>query len=178
MIVIVPADYEQTRKATKAIAKFKGPAYMRFAREKTDQLTTFRTPFKIGKAQVLKEGKDVVLIGAGPVVSECLKAAKLLQKRRINAAVINSHTIKPLDGKTILSAAKQCGKVVTVEEHQITGGLGGAVTEFLSERYPVPVKRIGVKDRYGESGTPDQLLKKFGFSAQHIFKETLKLVRR
>ena len=178
MIVVVPADYEQTRKATKAIGRYKGPAYMRFAREKTDQITTSRTPFKIGHAQVLKNGKDVAIIGAGPVVSECLKAASLLQRRGVNAMVINCHTIKPLDEKAIITAAKKCKKVVTVEEAQIIGGLGGAVSELLSEKYPVPVKRIGVNDHFGESGSPDQLLKKFGFSAKHIFKEALKLMKK
>lgn len=178
MIVVVPADYEQTKKATKAIARFRGPAYMRFAREKTDQMTTSRTPFKIGKAQVMKQGKDVAIIGAGPVVCECLKAAKLLQEKGINAMVVNSHTIKPLDEKTIISAARRCRKVVTVEEHQIIGGLGGAVAELLAEKYPVPVKRIGVNDHFGESGSPDDLLKKFGFSAENIAREVKKIVRR
>ena len=177
MIVVVPADYEQTKKATHALAKFKGPAYMRFAREKTEQVTTAKTPFKIGKAQILKEGKDVALIGAGPLVYECLAAAEMLAKEKINATVINSHTIKPLDKKTILSAAKKCKCVVTVEEAQIIGGLGGAIAEFLSETYPVKMKRIGVKDHFGESGSPDELLKKFGFSAKHIFNETLKLCK-
>jgi transketolase len=177
MIVVVPADYEQTKKATKAIAKFNGPAYMRFAREKTMQMTTAKTNFEIGKAQVWKEGKDICLIGAGPVVYECLLAAKKLEEKGFSAMVINCHTIKPLDGKTILAAAKKCKKIITVEEAQITGGLGGAVSEFLSENYPVIVKKIGVKDRYGESGTPKELLKKFGFSAEHVYKESLKLLR-
>ena len=132
MIVIVPADYEQTLKATKAIAKYKGPAYMRFAREKTEQMTTKKTPFRIGKAQVLKQGKDIALIGAGPMVYECLVAAKMLQDKGIDAMVINNHTIKPLDKETILMAAKKCKKIVTVEEAQVTGGLGGAIAEFLS----------------------------------------------
>ncbi|MFH1405789.1 MAG: transketolase family protein [Nanoarchaeota archaeon] len=178
MVVIVPADYEQTKKATLAIASYKGPAYMRFAREKTEQMTTAKTPFEIGKAQVLKDGNDLVLIGAGPVVYECLAAAKLLEERGINAVVINCHTIKPLDNNTILLAAKKCKKIITVEEAQIIGGLGGAVAEFLSETYPCKLKRIGVKDVFGESGNPDELLKKFGFSAEHIFKEALKILEK
>lgn len=177
MIVVVPADYEQTLKATKAVAKFKGPVYMRFAREKTEQMTTKVTPFKIGKAQVFKDGKDVALIGAGPVVYECLKAAEMLEEKGVSATVINCHTIKPLDGKTILKAAKKCNAVVTVEEHQINGGLGGAVSEFLSENYPVKMKRVGMKDRFGESGEPEELLKVFGFSAENVYKEAMKLVR-
>jgi transketolase len=177
MIVVVPVDYQQTKKATKALAKYKGPAYMRFAREKTEQMTTSRTPFKIGKAQVFKEGKDIVLIGSGPVVYECLAAALKLQEKGIDAMVINCHTIKPLDEKTILAAAKKCKKVVTVEEAQITGGLGGAISEFLSETYPVKIKRIGVRDHFGESGEPEELLKKFGFSSENIVKEVLKMCK-
>jgi transketolase len=177
MVVVVPADYQQTKKATKAIAKFKGPTYMRFAREKTPQFTTLKTPFKIGEAQVLKEGKDVALIAAGPVVYECLVAAEMLQYKGINATVINSHTIKPLDEQTILNAAKKCKCIITVEEAQIIGGLGSAVTELLSEKYPCKVKRIGVKDHYGESGTPEELLKKFGFDANSIYKEILKFCK-
>jgi transketolase len=177
MIVIVPADYEQTKKATKAMAVFKGPAYMRFAREKTEQMTTSKTPFKIGQAQVLKNGKDVCLIGAGPVVYECLKAAEKLQERGVNAMVVNCHTIKPLDEKTILMAAKKCGKIVTVEEAQINGGLGGAISEFLAENHPTKMKRIGVRDHYGESGKPEELLIKFGFSAKNVFKEAMKMCK-
>ena len=178
MVVVVPADYEQTKKATKALAKYKGPAYMRFAREKTEQMTTSKTPFEIGKAQIFRNGDDVALIGAGPVVYECLDAAERLAAKGISVMVINYHTIKPLDTKTILAAAKKCKHVVTVEEAQITGGLGGAVAEFLSETYPTKLKRIGVKDHYGESGSPDELLKKFGFSGSHIYKETLRLLKR
>ncbi len=178
MIVVVPADYEQTKKATHALATYKGPAYMRFAREKTAQITTSRTPFAVGKAQILKKGKDIALIGAGPVVYECLQAAFLLQEKGIHAMVINCHTIKPLDKEVILHAAKTCKKIITVEEAQIIGGLGGAVTEFLSEVHPTPVYRIGVRDHYGESGSPEELLKKFGFSAHHIAQQAQAIVRR
>jgi len=177
MIVIVPADYEQTKKATHAIARYKGPTYMRFARSKTGQMTSSKTPFKIGEAQILKHGKDLAIIGAGPVVYECLEAANMLENKGISAQVINCHTIKPLDKKTILAAAKKCRCVLTVEEAQITGGLGGAVSEFLSETYPTKIKRIGVKDHFGESGSPDELLKKFGFSSEHIFKEAFKFCK-
>lgn len=178
MIVIVPADYEQTKKATNAIAKYNGPVYMRFAREKTEQMTTARSPFKIGRAQVFKQGTDIALIGAGPVVYECLVAAEMLAEKGINAMVINCHTIKPLDEKTILMAAKKCKKVITVEEAQVIGGLGGAVSEFLSETYPVRMKRIGVQDQYGESGSPEELLVKFGFSGKHVFKEAMKMMKK
>ena len=177
MIVIVPADYEQTKKATKAIAKFKGPAYMRFARNKTEQMTTSKTPFEIGKAQIWKDGKDICLIGTGPVMAQCLQAAEKLQQQGISAMVINNHTIKPLDKSTILKAAKKCKKIITVEEAQIMGGMGSAVAEFLSETYPVKIKRIGVKDRYGESGEPEELLKHFGFSTNHVVKEAKRMCK-
>ncbi len=178
MIVVVPADYEQTKKATMALASYKGPAYMRFAREKTEQMTTAQTHFKIGKAQVLKEGKDIALIACGPPLYQTLEAAELLQQKGISAMVINSHTVKPLDKKTILSAARKCKMIITIEEAQITGGLGGAVAEFLAEHYPVPIKRIGIRDHFGESGEPDELLKKFGFSREAIFKEAMKMCRK
>ena len=177
MIVIVPADYEQTKKATLALAKYRGPAYMRFAREKTPQLTTSKTPFQIGKAQILKQGTDIAIIGTGPIITQCLQAAALLQDKHINAAVINCHTINPLDTTTILAIAKQCKRIITVEEAQITGGLGGAISEYLSETHPTPIKRIGVRDHYGESGTPDELLNKFGFSAEHIANEAIKFIK-
>ncbi|MBU0456639.1 MAG: transketolase family protein [Nanoarchaeota archaeon] len=177
IIVIVPADYEQTKKATKAIAKHKGPAYLRLTREKTEQMTTIKTPFEIGKAQIWKDGKDIAFIAAGPVIHQCLTAAEMLEKKNIKAMVINSHTIKPLDEKTILAAAKKCKRIITVEEAQIIGGLGSAVTEFLSEAYPTKIKRIGVRDLFGESGDPDELLMKFGFSTKHIFDEAIKLMK-
>lgn len=177
MIVVVPADYEQTKKATKAIAAYKGPAYLRFAREKTEQMTTLKTFFEIGKAQILKEGEDVAIIGAGPLLYECLLAAGLLQERGVHAMVINCQTIKPLDKMTLLAAARKCKKVVTVEEAQITGGLGGAVAELLSEEQPTKIKRVGVLDRFGESGEPDELIQKFGLNSEFIFKEAYKLVR-
>ncbi|MBI2662769.1 transketolase family protein [Candidatus Woesearchaeota archaeon] len=178
MIVIVPADYEQTKKATQAIAKYIGPSYLRFAREKTSQLTSAKTPFQIGKAQILKDGRDLALIAAGPVLHETLQAALLLQQHNINAMVINCHTIKPLDKETVLHAAKKCKFIVTIEEAQIIGGLGGAITEYLSEAYPAKIKRIGVNDHYGESGSPEELMHKFGFSSQHIYQEAKKLLRR
>jgi len=175
MIVVVPCDYEQAKKATAAIAKYKGPTYMRFAREKTEQITTSKTSFKIGVAQIFKDGSDVALVAAGPLIYECLLAADKLNEKGIKAMVVNCHTIKPLDGRTLLTVARKCKKVITVEEAQIAGGLGGAVAEFLSEVYPVKMKRIGVRDHFGESGEPDELLKKFGCSAEAIYKESLKL---
>ncbi len=170
MTVIVPCDAIETKKATIASAYIKGPVYLRFAREKTPVITTEKTPFKIGRAEVFKEGKDIAIIAAGPLLYEALVAARELKKHRINAAVINSHTIKPLDKKTIIAVAKKTGAVVTVEEHQVTGGLGGAVAEFLSQKYPVPMRIIGVNDRFGESGAPDELLRKYGLTSDGIIK--------
>ena len=178
MTVVVPADYEQAKKATLAAAKHDGPLYLRLTRENTQQMSTSKTPFKIGQAQIWRSGKDIALIAAGPVIYECLRAAEMLQKKGINAMVINCHTIKPLDKSTILKAAKKCKRIITVEEAQITGGLGGAISEYLSEVHPTKIKRIGVKDRYGESGSPEELLKKFGFSAQHIYQNTLEMIKR
>ncbi len=177
MTVVVPMDYEQTKKATLALAQWKGPAYLRFARHKTPQITSAQTPFEIGKAQVLKEGKDVAIIACGPIVCNCLEAANLLETKKIKTMVINCHTIKPLDEKTILMAAKKCKRVVTVEEHQIVGGLGGAVAEYLSTVFPVPITRLGFKDHFGESGEPEEILKKAGLSTEQIVKEVLKMKR-
>ncbi len=169
LTVIVPCDYLETRKATLAIAKFNGPCYMRFARENTPVFTTDETPFEIGKAQIFREGKDATIVACGPLVFESLKAANELHaERNINCEVINCATIKPLDSDTIIHSARKTGAVVTVEEHQINGGLGSAVCEVLSEGYPVKVKRIGVRDHFGESGEPNELLEKFGMSSNHI----------
>ena len=177
MIVVVPGDYEQTKKATMALAAYKGPAYMRFAREKTAQMTTSKMPFTIGKAQVFKNGKDLCFIGCGPVVWEALQAAVSLEKRGIKAMVINCHTVKPLDEKTILAAARKCKKVITIEEAQINGGLGGAVAELLSEKCPVPLVRVGINDHFGESGEPEELLHKFGLSKERLVKEGERMCR-
>ncbi len=178
MVVVLPCDYEQAIKATKALAKFKGPTYLRLTRPKTAQMTTKKTPFVLGKAQVFRSGTDIALIGAGPLVYECLEVAKLLEKKGLKAMVINCHTIKPLDKKTVLAAAKKCKKIVTVEEAQINGGLGGAVAEFLSETYPTKMLRVGILDEYGESGEPQELLERFGLSTQKIYQKVWRWVKR
>ena len=179
MVVVVPSDYEQTKAATKAIARYKGPVYLRLTRSATPQFTTSKPPFIIGKANVLKQGKDITLIAAGPLVFEAIKAAAILKlKHNISATVIDCHTIKPLDKNTIISAAKKTKRIITIEEHQITGGLGGAVAELLSENHPTLIKRIGVNDHYGESGEPQELLTKFKLDAKNIVKEAVKLCKR
>jgi transketolase len=177
MTVIAPCDVHEARKATVAAAKMKGPVYMRFAREKTPVITTEKTPFTIGRAQVLQEGRDVTIIACGPLVYESLVAAKMLKQEKISAEVINCATIKPLDVKTILASAKKTRAIVTVEEHQISGGLGGAVAEALSSRYPVPVMRVGMPDSFGESGPPDELLKKYGMTATDILRASTKAMK-
>jgi hypothetical protein len=142
--VIVPCDYLETKKATIALGQINGPAYFRFAREKTPIMTTTETPFRIGKAEIFKEGTHVALIGSGPVLYNGLLAALELEQEGISVLVINNHTIKPIDVETITWAAKLCGAVVTLEEHQIMGGAGSAVAEVLAQNYPVPIEMVGV----------------------------------
>lgn len=180
MIVIYPADAIEARKATVEAAKNAKPTYLRFAREATPVFTTDKTPFKIGKANILWESKDplVAIIATGPLVYEALLAAKELSKNKIECLVIDSHTIKPLDEQTIIRAAKTCGAAVTVEEHQITAGFGGAVAETLSKNFPVPIEFIGMPNCFGESGQPDELLKKYGMKSQNIIEAVKKVIAR
>lgn len=168
MVVIAPGDSLEAERATLALAKDSRPAYMRLAREATPIVTTDKTPFEIGKAYVYDEGSDVTIIATGSMTYQALLAAEQLYKEGIEAEVIHCPTIKPLDATTILKSIKKTKRVVTVEEHQITGGLGGAVAEFMSEHYPVPLRRVGVLDRFGESGKPEELLEHFGLTAKHI----------
>lgn len=175
MVVVVPADSIEAQKATVALAGVNTPAYLRLAREKSPIITTDHTPFTIGKAQVLREGEDVTIIACGLMVHQALQAAEKLAKRGIHAEVINCATIKPLDTVTILKSVRKTGRVVTAEEHQISGGLGGAVAELLSEHAPAPLRRVGVKDHFGESGTPDELAHHFGLDADHIAAAALQI---
>ena len=169
MTVIVPADANEARKATFALAAFQGPAYMRLARLATPVFEE-DYPFEIGKANVLREGKDAAVFACGLMVNEALEAAKLLAAEGIEISVINIHTIKPLDEEIILKAAKECGKVITAEEHSVIGGLGEAVCALLSEKQPTPVRRIGVQDKFGCSGPAWDLLKLYGLDAATICK--------
>ena len=178
MIVVVPCDYHEARRATEALAKIKHPAYLRLAREKTAAITTERTPFAIGKAQVLWEGSDITVVACGPLVYEALVAAKQLAAHGVSVEVINSPTVKPLDHVTILRSAKKTKAVITVEEAQVNGGLGGAVAELLGEQYPVPMYRIGVRDRFGQSGTLAELWDEYELNAQHIEKHIYSLLAR
>ncbi|MFH0928356.1 MAG: transketolase family protein [bacterium] len=178
MTVIAPSDSVETKKATLAALDVPGPVYLRFTREKTPIFTTTKTPFKVGQAEVYRDGKDVAIIACGPLLHQALLAAEELKKHRIQARVINCHTIKPLDQKTIAEAAKECGAIVTVEEHQRIGGLGGAVAELLATTYPVPMEFIGVDDQFGESGTPDELLEHFHLTAPWIVRAAVKAINR
>ncbi len=178
MRVIVPCDALEAKKATMAAAEIQGPVYLRFAREATPVMTTEATPFAFGKAEVFWEGKDATIIAAGPVLYEALVAARMLEKEGISVEVLNCHTVKPLDADTIVSSAKKTGAVVTVEEHQVAGGLGGGVAELLSRLYPVPMEFIGVHDKFGESGTPQELWEAFGLTHAHIMEAVKKAIRR
>lgn len=168
MVVLAPGDSLEAERATKALAADTRPGYMRLAREATPIVTTHETPFEIGKAYVYDEGSDLTIISTGIMIYQALLAAEQLYKEGIDAEVIHCPTIKPLDGATILKSVKKTKAIVTVEEHQITGGLGGAVAEFLMEHYPVPMRRVGVKDRFGESGKPEELYEHFGLTAKYI----------
>ncbi|HIB76063.1 MAG TPA: transketolase family protein [Flavobacteriales bacterium] len=176
MTVICPADYEQTRQATLAIADIEGPVYLRFGRPKLPVFYNESAPFEIGKAQKLMSGDDVTIIATGYMVWEAVKAALTLKDQGINADVINMHTIKPLDAAAIIESATRTGKVVTAEEHQRLGGLGGSVAQVLAENIPTPMRMVAVQDRFGESGTPTQLMEKYGLTAEAIVARSLELI--
>jgi transketolase len=168
MVVIVPGDSVEAEKATLAMAKDRRPNYLRLAREATPIITTEATPFEIGKAYVYAPGTDVTIISTGTMTYQALLAAEQLFKDGIDAEVVHVPTIKPLDSETILKSVRKTGRVITVEEAQITGGLGGAIAELLAEHLPTLMHRIGMQDRFGESGAPDELLHYFGLDAKHI----------
>lgn len=172
MVVVAPGDSVEAEKATMAIAVNGKPSYLRLSRADTPVFTTAYTPFKLGKAYVLKEGSDVAIMATGTMTYQALVAAKLLAKDGVHAEVVHVPTIKPLDEATILSSAKKCGRVVTVEEAQIAAGFGSAVTELLSTHLPTPVMRLGMQDRFGESGEPAELLDYFGLTGEHIASST------
>jgi transketolase len=178
MVVIAPCDSTEAEKATLAMAKDSRPNYMRLAREATPIVTTQDTPFELGKAYVFAAGQDVTIIATGTMTYQALVAAEKLFKSGIDAEVVHVPTIKPLDSETILKSVRKTKCVVTAEEGQVIGGLGGAISELLGEEYPVPIKRIGMLDRFGESGEPDELLEHFGLNAKHIQLAAKQLVDR
>jgi transketolase len=177
MVVIAPGDAIEAEKATRAIAENGKPSYLRLAREKTPVFSLDESPFEIGKAYVLKEGSDVLLMGTGTMTCQMLLAAKVLAEQGINAEVVHVPTIKPLDGETILASAKKTGRVVTAEEAQIAGGFGSAVAELLSDKLPMPVLRIGMQDRFGESGDPKDLFKAFGLNGEQIAEQVKEWIK-
>ena len=168
MVVVVPGDSVEAEKATQAIAENGSPSYLRLAREKTPVFSTEDAPFELGKAYVLREGSDVSLLGTGTMTYQLLKAAKLLESQGVSAEVVHVPTVKPLDEATVLASARKTGRVVTAEEAQIAAGFGGAIAEVLSEKLPTPLKRIGMYDRFGESGAPNELLDHFGLTAEKM----------
>lgn len=168
MIVVAPGDSVEAEKATKALAGDSRPAYLRLAREATPVFTTENTPFELGKAYVLREGHDITLLGTGTMTYQCLIAARILAGDGIEAEVVHVPTIKPLDSQTILASVRKTGRALTAEEAQMNGGFGGAIAELLSEQLPTPLKRVGMQDRFGESGKPDELLEHFNLTGKHI----------
>jgi len=186
MRVFAPCDVNEAKKVTYAISKVDGPCYVRYAREKTPVFTTEDTPFEIGKAQIFFEpsealakegGLDVAIIACGPLLHNAILAAAELEKEGMKVRVINNVSIKPMDEATIIQAAKDAGAVVTVEEHQVAGGMGSAVAEVLAKNHPVPMEFIGVQNRFGESGSPNELIEHFGMGVKHI-KEAVQRARK
>ena len=178
MQVICPVDTIEAAKATRCMAEHAGPVYLRTSRAPFPVITKPEDPFVIGKANVVRQGKDVTLIGCGLMVSESLKAAEILAKEGVDAQVVNMHTIKPIDTKVIVEAAKKTQAVVTAEEHQIFGGLGSAVAEVLATQYPVPLEMVAVRDIFGQTGSPEELLKFFHLKDVDIAAAARKAMRR
>ena len=178
MIVICPADSIEARKATLAAAFYDSPVYIRLGREKSAVFTAENASFEIGKAIVIREGKDATIIGCGSLLYNAVLAAEELSNDGIDVEVINCHTVKPLDAETILISIKKTGAVVSVEEHQIMGGLGSAVAETLAQNFPAPQEFIGVRDRFGESGEADELIEALGMGVKDIKKAILKVIKR
>lgn len=180
MKVFVPCDAVEAKKATIAAAQIWGPVYLRFAREKTTVVTTEYTPFTPGKAEIFWQSKkpQVAIIACGPLVYNALLAAYELGKEGTGSIVLNNHTVKPMDGKKIVEVAKKCGAIVTVEEHQVMGGMGGAVAEILAKKHPTPIEFIGMQNVFGESGPPKELIEKYGMGVKDIKTAVKKVLKR
>ena len=177
-IVIQPADAIEAEKAVMALLDYKGPSYMRTLRNPLPIIHEDNYKFKIGKGEILKKGNDAVIFATGTMVHEALKASEELKKDNIDIFLVNIHTIKPIDKELIIDLAKKTNCVITAEDHNIIGGLGSAVAEVLSENYPCIMKRIGMEDRYGESGKPDELYDKYGLSAKHIVTKVKQIIKK
>lgn len=178
MTMLVPCDFWETYKATIAAAKHQGPVYLRFGREDVPVVTSKETPFTFGKGEVFAEGKDLTLIACGVMVYEALRARETLAERGVSARVINLHTLKPIDRDLIVRAARETGAIVTAEEHQVNGGLGGAVAEVVVQSAPVPMELVAVHDRFGQSGKPAELMDAFGLRAKDIVAAAEKVIER
>jgi transketolase len=178
MTVVVPCDSVQTKKATLALAERRGPAYLRFARAESAVVTTDETPFEIGVAQTFRDGSDVAIVACGILVYNALIAAEELAEDGIECRVVNNHTIKPMDEAAVVAAARDCGAVVTVEEHQVHGGMGSRVAEVLSATHPVPIEFVGVQDRFGQSGPPQRLVEEYGMGVTAIVAAVRRALKR
>lgn len=178
MVVINPCDFNQTKAATMAIADYEGPVYLRFGRPVVPVFTAADQPFEIGKALLLQEGTDVSIFATGHLVWKAIEACEILESKGISAEIINIHTIKPLDQAAVLKSVRKTGCVVTAEEHQLWGGLGEAIAHTLTTNYPAPQEFVAVNDTFGESGTPDQLMKKYGLEAVNIVSAAEKAISR
>ena len=177
MSIVVPSDDVEARSAVLAAAAYKGPMYLRMARVASPTYHNDSYVFTLGKGEIIREGSDLTIIACGLMVMKAMEAAEQLAKEGVSVRVINMHTIKPLDHKLVIESAEKTGKIITVEEANILGGLGSAVCETVSEYCPVPVKRIGVRDIFGKSGNPDKLLQEYGLTAEHIIEEARKLCK-
>ncbi|MBI2649934.1 transketolase family protein [Candidatus Woesearchaeota archaeon] len=178
MVVLQPCDSVEAEKIVFALAGYKGPSYMRMHRNPVPAIHNSNYKFEIGKGEILKQGKDAVIFATGTLVHEALKAADILKNEGVNVYVVNIHTIKPLDNNLVIDLAKKTNCVITAEDHNVIGGLGGAVAETLSESYPCIMKRIGLQDKYAESGKPDELYKKYGLDAESIAEEVMRIVNK
>ncbi len=178
MTVINPCDYNQTKAATIAIAEHDGPVYLRFGRPKVPNFTPENIPFEIGKAWVVNEGVDVSIFATGHLLWKAVEAQAILSEKGVSAEIINIHTIKPLDVEAILASVNKTGCAVTAEEHQKNGGLGDSVAQTLGLNLPAPLEMVAVEDKFGESGTPEQLLEKYGLNTQSIVDAALKVIAR
>jgi transketolase len=178
MTVIVPCDFNQTKAATIAIAEYEGPVYLRFGRPKWPNFTPENEPFIIGKAQLLNEGTDVSIFACGHLVWKAIEAARILEQKGISIDLINIHTIKPLDVEAVKASIEKTGCAVSAEEHNIIGGLGDSIAQVAARHFPIPLEYIGTKDTFGESGTPDELLKKYGLDTDNIVAAAEKVLAR
>ena len=178
MVVINPCDFTQAKQATIASARYKGPVYIRYGRPKVPVFLTEDTPFEIGKALMLNEGKDVSIFATGHLVWQAILAAQELEKEGISAEIINIHTIKPLDNEAILTSVKKTGCVVACEEHLYNGGLGDSIAQLLARNYPSPMEYVVIDDQFGESGKPMQLMDKYGLNAKNIIEKAKKVISR